>query len=416
MADLKRKIFWAFLLQLVVGGSVGIAQERAVLTLPEAQQLYLSRSPEVEAERQRIEMARGAFRQAGVLPNPQLNYSQEGFPLGARNPSFFQDQEFVFWGSQKLELGGKRGHRREAARLGLKRAEAEFADLLRRRTAQLKQTFARAYFAQRRRELARQHLRQYGEIRDIHRARYEAGDVSGVSQLRLDLEEVRFLSAVNEAETDFTSAWTELTAFIAWIDTGQPRLELALKLLPETSLDGLKELAYRSRSDLKVLNSLIAEMKERVKLEKSQRTPDLTLGGGYKRDFGGNSFYAAFQLPIPLFDRNQGAIYRTRAELRQAENQQLWKRIQVGAEVQRAYEIYRAQQTHVERLQGDLLNRAEEVLDVTRQSYREGEASLTDYLDALRVRLDASFSYYDLLFQLQRVRIELEKATGTELP
>ena len=169
MADLKRKIFWAFLLQLVVGGSVGIAQERAILTLPEAQQLYLSRSPEVEAERQRIEIARGAFRQAGVLPNPQLNYSQEGFPLGARNPSFFQDQEFVFWGSQKLELGGKRGHRREAARLGLKRAEAEFADRLRRRTAQLKQTFARAYFAQRRRELVRQHLRQYGEIRDIHR-------------------------------------------------------------------------------------------------------------------------------------------------------------------------------------------------------------------------------------------------------
>ena len=60
--------------------------------------------------------------------------------------------------------------------------------------------------------------------------------------------------------------------------------------------------------------------------------------------------------------------------------------------------------------------RAETALEVTRQSYQEGEASLMDYLDALRVRLDTSLSYYELLFQLQRARLQLERATATDLP
>lgn len=415
MADLRKKIFWIFLLHGVVAGIPAAAQKKTILTLEEVQQLYLSRSREVEAERQRIEMARGELQQAGLSPNPQFNYSQEGLPLGQEDTTF-DDQEFIIALTQKLELGGKRSHRREAARLRLEVAKAGFDDWLRQRQAQLKETFSRTYFAERKRDLARQHLDSYREIREIHRHRYQAGDVSGLSQLRLDLEEVRFLSTVNQAETDFTSAWADLAVFITWSETDLPRLEMPVSRLGGTSLEELKALAYRSRPDLKVLISQNAEMEERIRLEESQRVPDLVVGGGYKRDFGINSFYAALQLPIPLFDRNRGAIYRARAGLRRVENLRLWKRVQIAAQVERAYNTYRAQQSHVNRIQNDLLTRAERTLEVTRQSYQEGEASLTDYLDTLRVRLDASLSYYDLLFQLQRARIELEKVAGTELP
>ena len=195
-----------------------------------------------------------------------------------------------------------------------------------------------------------------------------------------------------------------------------PRLEMAPGEFPDRSREELKEMAYRSRPDLEVLASQRAEMRETIELEESQRIPDLTLGGGYKRDFGINSLYAAFQLPIPLFNRNQGSIDRARAQQRRVENEYLWKRIQIGAEVDRAYQVYRTQQSHVERIQDDLLGRAETALEVTRQSYQEGEASLMDYLDALRVRLDTSLSYYELLFQLQRARLQLERATATDLP
>ena len=413
MAELRRKFFLVFLLQLVVG--VSSAQEKTILRLEQARQLYLSRNPHVEAERQRIEMARGELRQAGMPPNPQVNYSQEGFPLGSKSTSY-DDQEFILWATQKLELGGKRGHRKNAAQFHLEATEAAFQEVTRSRLNQLKEVFARAYFGQKKRDLTRQHLASYNDIRTTHQKRYDAGDVSGLSQLRVDLEEIRFLSAVSQAETDFASGWAQLAALIAWSDADLPGLEMAPGAFPEAGPEELKEIAFRSRPDLEVLSLQRSEMRETIELEESQRIPDVTLGGGYKRDFGINSFYAAFQLPIPLFNRNQGSIDRARAEQRRVENEYLWKRIQIGAEVNRAYQVYRTQQSHVGRIQDDLLGRAETALEITRQSYQEAEASLTDYLDALRVRLDASLSYYELLFQLRRARIQLEQATGTDLP
>lgn len=414
MADLRRKFFWILLLHSVVG-TPWVVHGKEILTLEEAERLYLSRNPEVEAARQQMEMARGEFRQAGMLSNPQLNYSQEGFPFGNEAPSSFGDQEFLVWATQKLELGGKRVHRKEAARLRLQASGDAFENMLRLRTSELKETFALAYFAQKKRELTRQHLSEYRQIRDIHQNRYEAGDVSGLAQLRIELEEVRFLSVLSQAETDFIAAWNELAALINWPDNDLPRLEMSLTPLPEITLEELKELAFRSRPDLTGLGSRIAEMEENVELEKAQRIPDLTLGGGYKRDFGVDSFYAAVHLPIPLFDRNQGAIYEAQAGLRRTENQRLWKRIQIGREVQRAFETYQSQQSHVNGLREDLLVRAEDAVETTRSSYQEGEATLTDYLDALRVRLDVSVAYYDLLFQVQRSRIAMEKATGAQL-
>ena len=80
-----------------------------------------------------------------------------------------------------------------------------------------------------------------------------------------------------------------------------------------------------------------------------------------------------------------------------------------------AFKAYQLQQANVERLEQTVIIRAARVLEATQQSYLEGEASLLEYLDALRVKLDASLGFYDLLFQLERGRVELEKAVSAGL-
>lgn len=414
MAHLKRKKICLFLLHAVV--AAGPIAAEATLTFQEAEELYLSRNPAVEAERQRIEMARGALRQARLLPNPQLNYSQESFPLSSEDASFWNDQEWIFWATQKLELGGKRRHRADVARLGVRIAEAQFEDFVRIGNSEVREAFAEAYFAQEKRHLALEQLDFYQRIRDIHRKRLQEGDVSGLSQLRIDLEEIRFMKAASEAETAFVSAWSKLAALIGWSETSIPELRLEpLPTLAETSLQDLLRAAEEVRPDLEAFSIRQDQMEESLRLEKSQRIPDLTLGGGYKRDFGAHSFYAAVQFPLPLFDRNQGAVYEAQARRRRVQNQYLWKRLEIRSEVERAFRNYQTWRVNVERLQEDTLRRAERVLEITQQSYQEGEASLTDYLDTLRVRLEASLSFYDLLLQLEKARIELEKAVGAEL-
>ena len=58
------------------------------------------------------------------------------------------------------------------------------------------------------------------------------------------------------------------------------------------------------------------------------------------------------------------------------------------------------------------MDQVDQVARITSQSYLEGEASLLDYLDALRVQLDTSMDYYELLHQVNRARVALEMAVG----
>ena len=234
--------------------------------------------------------------------------------------------------------------------------------------------------------------------------------------MRIDLEELRFLSSLDQAKMDFNTAWSKLAALIGWTESEPASLgwqsnEEALTL----SLEQLKELAMRTRPDLASLSFKTEQTQQQVDLEKAQRIPDLTLGGGYKRDFGVNSFYALVTLPLPLFDRNKGSIQQAAAEVRRAQNQLAWKKLMIRSEVEKSYQNYQRQQSTVARIKRDLLQRADTVLKTTRTSYEEGESSLTDYLDALRVRLDASLSFFDLLFQLERSKIQLEQAVGVEI-
>lgn len=413
MAQLMRKFFWLYLLQSVV---ISVVWAQTPLTLEEAEQLYLARNPELQAVKERIDAAGGRYQQAGLWPNPQLNFSEEGLPLGADDIRFFSDQEFIVWGTQRLELGGKRHHRKEVAQTGIEITRADLEDYTRLGKARVQEAYLRAAFSQKIVSFAQQQLDSYYRLRETHQQRFEAGDVSGLSQMRIDLEELRFLSSLNQAKTDFNTAWSKLAALIAWPEPGPASLrwqqtEETLTL----SLEQLKELAEQTRPDLASLSLREKQAQQQVDLEKAQRVPDLTLGGGYKSDFGVNSFYASVTLPLPLFDRNQGSIHQAAAELRRAQNQLLWKKIMIRSEVERSYQNYQEQQSIVTRLKRDLLQRTDTVLEATRASYEEGESILTDYLDALRVRLDASLSFYEILFQLERSRIQLEQAVGAKI-
>ena len=406
------KIFWLLILQSVVVP----ASAQSVLTIESALQLYTTRNPSVRAEIQRIDIARSQLQQAGLLPNPEFNFSQEGFPLGQPNSSYFNDSGFIFWATQELELGGKRRHRKKVANYDLEATESEFQDFIRLGKAAVKETFVRAYLAQVKLGLAQKHLDSYYQIQDIHRQRVEAGDAAGLSQLRIDMEEVRYISAVNEIGTDLAAAWSKLAALISWEKPSMASLQLTINTAElGRSLEELQSIGLESRPDLEREITRAAQAKAVLDLEEARAIPNLTVGGGYNRDFGTNSFYLGLKLPVPIFNRNQGNVGAALAGVRRNESLLSWKRVQIRAEVKRAFKSYRLQQVNVERLEQTLIQSAVRMAELTQLSYLEGEASLLEYLDALRVKLEASLGFHDLLFQLERAHIELEKAVGGEL-
>ena len=67
-------------------------------------------------------------------------------------------------------------------------------------------------------------------------------------------------------------------------------------------------IAIETRPDLVSQGLAVRISDAALQLEKAESVPDLTVGGGYKRDFGFNSFFLGLELPLPIFDRRKGAI------------------------------------------------------------------------------------------------------------
>jgi cobalt-zinc-cadmium efflux system outer membrane protein len=407
------QLLFSGLLALASLSSHSLGEE---LTPDQAFTRFVERNPAVLAEREKLEVVRARLRQAGMLPNPTLVYGQEGLRVGEPNQSFFRDQEFIIGARQRLELGGKRGKRLKLARLELEAEGARYQNFLRLRRMEVGRLFAATYFAQKQRALLKESLGAYEKLREVHQERLEEGEVSALAQMKIDAEHLGYLAKLAVADRDLVALWKELSALIVWEHQELPTF--AVKSVPSSTTlnaDDLTQRAIESRPDL-LHQRLVQQVSDAsLQLEKAESVPDLTVGAGYKSDFGFNSFFLGLELPLPIFDRREGAVAEKAAEVRREMNLGSWKEMTVRVEVKRAFETFETLQRACENLSPELFKNLTRIIAVTELSYEEGEATILEYLDVLRTQRDAAVNYSRLLQELQLAFLELEAATGTPL-
>src|SRR5206468_12720791 len=98
----------------------------------------------------------------------------------------------------------------------------------------------------------------------------------------------------------------------------------------------------------------------------------------------GNSLGIFFSLPLPVFNRNQGEIERARQEQQQIAVKIKALQVSIKNEVDNAYVQYMTAQDLLNRIERRMLQQAREVRQTTEYSYRRGEASFVELLDAQR--------------------------------
>jgi len=386
------------------------------LTSKEAFSRFVERNPGVTAERERLEIAQARLQQAGMLPNPTLVYAQEGYPIGVSDLEFFEDQEFLIGARQRFELGGKRGKRLDLAQLELEAEQARYNDFLRLQRREVGRLFTSTRFAQTLKGLLEECLHTYERLREVHRKRLEMGEVSTLAQMKIDAEHLGYLAELAVADRELVSSWRELAALIVWESGEIPTFTIEDIPVPASlNLEEITGIAVRTRPDL-VRQGLAERVADAsLQLEKAESVPDLTVGGGYKRDFGFNSFFLGLELPLPIFDRREGAIAEKTAAVRREMNLSSWKEMTVRIEVRRAFEVYRGLQESTSQVDPELLRNLDRIVEVTELSYEEGEATILEYLDALRTQRDGAVNHSRLLQELHLSFLELEAASGGSL-
>ena len=388
------------------------------ITLREALELLRANNPALAAGRLHLQATAANEITARLRPNPVLSSANEDFnvfDMPKLDP--VNGQEYTENISELIERGGKRRYRIQSARLGTTVAQQGYQDSQRQLEFQVKQAFVSMLLAKSNLELARQNLDDYKQVVELNKFRAQAGDISQTDFNRIRLQQARFESDLLAAQLALEQARTQLELLLGFRQL-LPSFDIAGSLTnPELSLDlqQLQNIALQNRPDY--LGAKAASQKAAADLNLAQAggATDVTVGTEYKRNGPANTLGVTFSVPLRIFDRNQGEKLRTSREFEASKANETAARNQVLSDVSQAYTAYKDALSLAQIYSRDYLQQARDVRDRIEFSYRNGGASLLEFLDAVRDYRDIYLASAAASAQVLNAAHQLSFATATEL-
>jgi outer membrane protein, heavy metal efflux system len=200
--------------------------------------------------------------------------------------------------------------------------------------------------------------------------------------------------------------------------TLSPTFDIAGDIVPPLvtqTRDQLVTLALATRPDIAAAHSGVDVANSAYRLAVANGTTDPTLEAEYDRTGPDNSAGFGVNIPLRIFDRNQGNKEVTRLAIDSARFTETAARNQVVSDVDQGWIGYVQARTLSDRFGNHYLDESTDVLGIARFAFDHGGIALIDYLDALR---DARSSISDALSAYQQTWLaihQLSAASATEL-
>jgi cobalt-zinc-cadmium efflux system outer membrane protein len=389
------------------------------ISLDEAIRLALQRNHALQAQRTMILQNQAQEITANLRPNPVISWDSQFFPLfnpGEFSASYLENQaQFDFGIGYLFERGKKRQHRLQAAKDQTAVTRLQVADDERQLVFNLSQQFVTALLAKSTFEFAQQNLDSFRQTVDISQKRYSAGDMSEGDLLKIKLQMFQFesdLAAARLAKSQALIALRQQVGYESVPDNFDVEGELDYQPI-KGNVEDLQALALRSRPDLQAAQQGVVAARSQLALAEANGKRDLNASFSYTHTAGISSGAFFFNIDLPIFDRNQGEIARTRYAITQSQEQQLEAAQQVLTDVRNAYESLRMNEQIIKLYQGGYVDQAKQSKDIDEYSYKRGVASLLDYLDAERTYRTSQLAYRQALAGYMTALEQMRQAVGT---
>jgi cobalt-zinc-cadmium efflux system outer membrane protein len=128
---------------------------------------------------------------------------------------------------------------------------------------------------------------------------------------------------------------------------------------------------------------------------------------------GVNTASAFVSIQLPIFDRNQGEIARTRTAVTQFQELASEASEQVVSDVVDAYAGLRTNDQIIQLYRSGYVDQAQASRDISEYAYKRGAASLLDFLDAERTYRSNQLAYRQALASYMLALEQLREAVGT---
>jgi outer membrane protein, heavy metal efflux system len=398
----------------------GVAAAQTALTWQQVVDKFRAANPSLRAGLLNIQESKANEVTAFLRPNPSATVTLDQAqpfnghpyrPLSAALPLVAFD--YLHERQHKREL------RLESAQQGTAIAESQQQDLERGLLFNLRSAFVQTLQAKALLANARENLDYFDKELAINRARFQSGDIARVDLDRIALQRVQYES---DYQTALVNTRTARITLLMLLDQRTPvdqfdvtgPFELKEQIL---ALDELHTMALAARPDLQAALQAVTKAATDHRLAVANGTADPTFG----MDFGRNPpipIYVGVSVNVPLriFDKNQGEKARTQIDIAHAERQKDVAQAQVFSDVDSAYFTLLSSVTLLRPYIGTdgYLETARRVRDTMSFSYQRGQAALVDYLDSQRDYRATEVAYVNLLGAYLTAAAQLNMAVGRE--
>jgi cobalt-zinc-cadmium efflux system outer membrane protein len=391
------------------------APAAAPLTLEQVLDLAHRANPTLLSAAQHLAAVHAQEITAGLRQNPSAIVGGQMLTLPAGNPD---GPDFINAGVQRLfERGNKRALRLDTARSTTALTGFQLDDQRRQTDLAIRQAFSRMLYAQDALAISRENLDDYRKTVGLMKFRLDAGDIDQTDFDRVELQLAGFESDMDNAQLTLRQGSIVLQ-MLSGIATPADSFAISGTLDPPpvtTTLDTLRSAALANRPDLKAARAQVQVNAATVKLAIANGTADPTAEVEYERSGNANTIGGNVNIPLRIFDRNQGEKERARYELDSSRLALTAAQNQVLSDVDSAWAAYQAAQSQSERYRSKYLAEAAHVRDNLEFSYRNGNTTLLDYLSALSDYRQVNLASLNAKLQLLLALEQLSYAAHTEI-
>ncbi len=389
---MKRKVYYVLLLILNLEitftyGQSNIPSDTLVLSLQDAENLFLKQNLSLLAGKCNVEAARAMIIQARLFNNPSITVEQGVFDPATKK--FFDvsssgNTDYTI--QQLFYLAGKRNKRVQLEKINTQKQEYLFYDLVRTLSFQLKTNFNNIYFQLQSLKVYEKEIASLQKLIQVSEEQYKKGYLSNKDLIRLKstlflLESDRLAVSENimSLESDLSLLLHKPHVFILpQINESAP--SVALESL---NFQSLNDTAIQNRADLKAAEEDLKWNEMNFRYQKAVAIPDLTLSGVYSKQGSYVNDYNAISLAIdlPFFNRNQGNIKAAKFQVDNSKYTFQNATDEVKADVLQAFKKVLENEALYKSFNIDFYKDFDKMLEEVTKNYEKRNISLLEFMD-----------------------------------
>lgn len=357
-----------------------------------------------EAERAAAEARARAIPR---FDNPKANISRESVSGSAGRETEWQAGIL-----QPIDISGRRGSLRAAARAEFDAISAEVQRRRQERIAEVREAYTGCAAAAEEAAIAERFASRLKEAERIVTLRTRAGDTSGYDMRRLRVEARSAEAELRLAKGETVAECTALRR-LTGMNEASPAVPLSSLLPPSPASAGMAS----ARQDLIARQARVTAATAEVRAAQQGRIPEIDLGLGYKRiaNEAGSAGGPAVSLgvSIPIFNNGGAAVTEARARQRVREAELALARRAVDASIRVAAARASAATAAAQEARG-AADDAARLGTIAEAAYQGGETGVIELVDAYRTARDAELNIVDLTERAVRATITQSLAEGRE--